>query len=293
MTITVDNDSTDEYNYWFKHGYAVADPAPSATLDMTAGVDWSIDVSGTLTQTQYTGEQVDLTGLSFRADYVNGCYKGISIDPNMGEVSPRIWDDSGNPNNLGEQTATLSKTMDGVTKTATVTTVIHRPDDQTISASTGGHLYYDLTQELFNHATQDNMAGPMDILTGQATPSTGDWVNLVFTQDEIDDPSLTVNGTKMQGWAQQVLIQPDQSSPSVALPNTPQFEPGFGFFTNGDLNSSYYAVALQGGAQLSEPVTLYSVFGTLKTTGIDPSVGYCLSDLNVADRTTYIARITV
>ncbi len=77
----------------------------------------SLAVSGDWTNTQYTEQNVDPTGLAFKATYLSGKEKTVTADVT---VSPTAWSDT-----AGEQTATFTYTEGGVSVTATkVATVV-------------------------------------------------------------------------------------------------------------------------------------------------------------------------
>lgn len=73
----------------------------------------SLAITGSFTNTQYTGRPVDPTGLTFKATYSDGDVETVeaSAVSNWGETE-------------GEQTATFSYTEDGITVTATKTATV-------------------------------------------------------------------------------------------------------------------------------------------------------------------------
>ena len=73
----------------------------------------SLSITGSFTNTQYTGRPVDPTGLTFKATYSDGDVETVvaSAVSNWG-------------NTAGEQTATFSYTEDGITVTATKTATV-------------------------------------------------------------------------------------------------------------------------------------------------------------------------
>ena len=68
-------------------------------------------ISGELTNTQYTEDDVDLTGLTFKVKYTDGTEK--EIDDSEIVSAPSQWSDE-----AGDQTAVLSYTEDGYTVSA-------------------------------------------------------------------------------------------------------------------------------------------------------------------------------
>jgi len=88
----------------------------------------SLIIEGYWDNPQYTGGDVDTTGLTFKAVYDNRCIQVISP-----VISPTSW--STVP---GDQTATFSYTYNGVTKTATKTATV----EQRVRPKVGGIIFY-------------------------------------------------------------------------------------------------------------------------------------------------------
>lgn len=92
----------------------------------------SLSVSGSWTNTQYTGQAPDITGLSFTATYNNG--NTVSVSPSNISVSPSVWGST-----AGTQTATFSYTSGGVTKTTTKTASV---EERVVLKYVGGIIFY-------------------------------------------------------------------------------------------------------------------------------------------------------
>lgn len=95
----------------------------------------SLSVSGSWTNTQYTGQAPDITGLSFTATYNNG--NTVSVSPSNITVSPSVWGST-----AGTQTATFSYTSGGVTKTTTKTASVEASQPAGDRKPVGGIIFY-------------------------------------------------------------------------------------------------------------------------------------------------------
>lgn len=98
------------------------------TATLVLDVPQSLAITGDWTETQYTGEAVDATGLVFKATYLSTYVDVVTDDVT---VSPATWGET-----AGEQTATFSFTDGETTVTATkdATVVANAP----VSLAVGG-----------------------------------------------------------------------------------------------------------------------------------------------------------
>lgn len=99
----------------------------SMTGDVAVRIS-ELAMAGTLTNTQYTEADIDITGLTFKVKYTDGTEK--SVDAQYIDISPSAWGDE-----AGTQTATLSYTEDGYTVFASLeaTVVLDVPASLAVS----------------------------------------------------------------------------------------------------------------------------------------------------------------
>lgn len=245
----------------------------------------SLSVTGDFTDTQYTGSAPTVTGLTVKAVYDNGDEESLSSSDYS--VSPVLWDASGNPNNLGEQTATFSYTEDGVTKTATKAVVIHRPSSgQVLNMNQEGWLYFDMPAEM-KTLMSGSFWGPSGLFTGD-TASIGDSAFFVLTDSEYQNDT-PVTAQVLGGWMSEYgLGSQGETFAEVGTPNESGFKPGYGPQIHTDLDDCYVAVRTDGTATMSAgDVTAYVVIGTLAN-ALD-GTSYKLSDMSTTGRTVYSA----
>ena len=247
----------------------------------------SLSVSGDFTDTQYTGAAPTKTGLTFTASYSNGTSETVSASDIT--VTPATWDASGNPDNLGEQTATFSYTEDGVTKTATKAVVIHRPSSgQVLDMNQEGWIFFDLTPELKTLCAEGQW-GPAALFQGSGA-DIGHPAFFVFTEDEYENDTPVTAATLGSWMPLYGLGSQGETFQQVGTPNESGFKPGYGVGAYGisDLNDCYVAVRTDGTATMSAgDKTVYLAIGTLAN-ALD-GTSYKLSDMSTTGRTVYSA----
>lgn len=103
MARTGDATNPNAAGYWKYNGVAY-DAHPKGYMipkSLAVGGDWS--------NSQYTSEAPDTTGLSFTATYQDGSTSSVSVN-----VSPSVWSST-----VGTQTATFTYSYNGVSVSAT------------------------------------------------------------------------------------------------------------------------------------------------------------------------------
>lgn len=138
----------------------------------------TLTASGSLTNAQIVGTTPDLTGLTFTAGYSDG--SSTTVSSTAITVSPATYPADGNPDNLREVDLTLSYTDGDVTATTGVDNVVtHRPNAQTLSTASAGHVYFD-----YDPSWKNTIKDPMTIVASGA--QAGDLVFLPFTKAAYD-----------------------------------------------------------------------------------------------------------
>lgn len=279
ITFTVNSES----EYWADLGYVVADPEPSTDVqfNVVATLD-SLSVSGSFTNTQYTGSAPDLTGLTFTATYDDQSTKTVSASDIV--CTPSVWDASGNPNNLGTQNIVFTYTEDGNSVSTGINgTVIHRPTEQSIEFKSGtpSHVYFDYDP------SWGSMSGPAQIFSEMGGSGTGVGDRLMlFFNDAAYQNDTTVDFTTFGGWVNAYGMV-TQASGTI---NTAGYVPAVG--TQGpqvDPSESYVAVSVNGSTEATGTAdTLHIVVGTAVNA---LSGSYKLSDLDSTGRTHYICHM--
>lgn len=146
----------------------------------------SLAVSGSWTNTQYTEQNVDLTGLVFKATYSDGGVETVSVSH-----SPAKW--SATP---GSQTATFSYTEGGITKTCTknATVVLDVPSSLAITGSWTNAQIVETAPDITGlTATATYLSGKKENVTSDVSVSPEAWgaevgeqtATLSYTEGEV------------------------------------------------------------------------------------------------------------
>lgn len=259
----------------------------SATQSVTVlAVELSaLAVTGDFTDTQYTGAAPTKTGLTFTASYNDGTSETVSASDIT--VTPATWDASGNPDNLGEQTATFSYTEDGVTKTATKAVVIHRPSSgQVLDMNQEGWIFFDMNDEMKTLLANGHW-GPAALFESRGA-DIGRPAFFVFTENEYENDTPVTAATLGSWLPLYGLGSQGETFAEVGTPNVSGFKPAYGPYAHTDLVDSYVSVRTDGTATMSAgDETLYMVIGTLAN-ALD-GTSYKLSDMSTTGRTVYSA----
>lgn len=260
--------------------YGTAEATQSVTV---LAVELSaLAVTGDFTDTQYTGSAPTKTGLTFTASYNDGTSDTVSAsDIN---VSPATWDASGNPNNLGSQIATFSYTEDGVTKTATKSVVIHRPNEQTIQGNAESWAYFDYD------SSWTSLTNPRNIITDGV--SQGDLILGIFEAGDYANDT-TIDLTKLMSYLSDFLIT-NQASGVI---NTQGYVPGTGTpIHSADNTENYIALSIHAAGQEESPMATSATAKLVVGSAADDiasGVGYKASDFtNIAAEYTCHINVT-
>ena len=273
--VTVRVATENDESWWVDEGYEVPDPAPSTTFDFAVEepVLDSLEITGSLTNTQYLTGSPDLTGLTIKAVYDNGDKVTLSLsDPNL-DVSPATY--TYTTGSLPTSTdLTISYTDGEVTATSGVQNVeVHGKTEYDLPIDEANVAYYDG----FTVYNQDNCPGIGD-LAGGAEVSIGDHVHLIFTEDAWD------NGTTI-GISDIMALVP---SYGVDMSN-------FGAFGEGDGNNykvDYYKMGLTGEGTAETGVSIVVALAPL-TRVIDVQTGYSKADLDMTDSLARVYKLNV
>ena len=284
LTVTpaeYDEAGTQTLSISYTDEYGTAEATQSVTV---LAVELSaLAVTGDFTDTQYTGSAPTKTGLTFTASYNDGTSDTVSASDIS--VSPVAWDASGNPNNLGSQTATFSYTEDGVTKTATKSVVIHRPETGlSLTVGTAGHIYLDMSAA--EHA--ESWKGASTV--AQSGASIGDHVCLLLPSAYYDEehPDIKYPGSQLMAdvTAYGVVLQ------NTGEPGTAGFIPAWGPANNTDLEDSYFAVSIDNTGSALTGDTVHILIGTLEH-DVTAGVGWSLSDFSSTGLRDIVVTLTV
>ena len=284
-TQTVTYTVSDLTGYWSGLGYAVPDPAPTASYEYTiaaAPVLETLTASGSLTNVQIVGTTPDLTGLTFTAGYSDG--SSTTVSSTAITVSPATYDASGNPMNLREVDLTLGYTDGDVTATTGVDNVVtHRPNEQSIEFKSGtpSHVYFDYDPDWAS------IKGPAQIFSEMGGSGTGVGDRLIlFFNDAAYQNDTAVDYATFGGW---VGAYDMVTTPSGTI-NTAGYVPAVGTLgPQSDSTQSYVAVSVNGSTSATGTAdTLHIVIGTAVNA---LSGSYKLSDLDSTGRTHYICHM--
>lgn len=239
----------------------------------------SLEVTGSLTNTQYYGEAPDLTGLTVKAVYDNGDKETLDVSDLT--ISPATWTLPGTVTVVPfEDDLTISYTEEDVTVTSGVDNVaIHGKSSYTIPLDTAAIVYYDgFSIPEWTQEGDVSITGAASLFTQSATPQVGDWVFLQFDQSAYENDT-TVDGTAFMGYVSDFGVDPSNWAPHVGAVGE-----GYGM--------QYSTAAITGEGTTQSSGTAYNVAGKL-VNAITGSTGYKLSDISTTDRHVTSVTFTV
>ena len=281
----------DQSEFWSEMGVAIASPAPSCTFNVTVSEAATLDslsVSGSFTNTQYTGSAPDLTGLTFTATYDDQSTKTVSASDIV--CTPLAWDASGNPNNLGTQNVVFTYTEDGNSVSTGINgTVIHRPDTQTLDVNQAGVAYYDFDADHWISGSTPPLS-PGELLNSGGNEDA--WAVGIFPEAAWSNDQTVVDMTALGGAAIPYGIYIGDHS---GTPNTPGYQPAFvNYDPQYSLNAQSIAVPVTGqDVTATEDTVLYIAVAPLSTSVSAGGYKKANFDLEANYARVYITTLTV
>ena len=250
--------------------FAGTDITVDVDYDVVAPVLDSLEITGSLTNTQYLTDAPDLTGLTIKAVYDNG--DEVTLSASDVVVTPSVWTYSATaatatvPASLN---LTISYTDDGVTETSTIEGVtVHGKTEYTLPLGQEGAVYYDGFSFTYPTTSAFPMTGPASLFMSGATPAAGDWVSLTFSEDDYENDTL-VDGQKFMGYVGDYGVDTTE----------------WGFNADGESGQGRmngYKLAITGEATASTGGTAVVAFGPLLN-AISAQTGYKRSDIDSTD----------
>lgn len=258
--------------------------------DITVGVDYaveepvvpvleSLEVTGSLTNTQYYGEAPDLTGLTVRAVYDNGDKETLDVSDLT--ISPATWTLPETVTAVPfEDDLAISYTEGDITVNSGVNDVaIHGKSSYTLSLNQAATVYFDGFEiPEWTQQSDVSMTGAGDLFMQSATPQVGDWVFLQFDQSAYENDTV-VDGQTFMGYVSDYGVDAQNWAYSVG-----------GVGSNLGVVHTTASITGQGTAQSGG--VCYNVTGKL-VNAITASTGYKLSDISTTDRHVNTITFTV